>query len=61
MVRQIPYPWRSSGDPGTMQFYVKECESDVGRNPKTGKNVPIEPKKIPFFKSEKELKVRVNR
>lgn len=28
----------------------------VGFNPKTGKEVQIEPKKLPFFKAGKELK-----
>jgi integration host factor subunit beta len=42
-------------------FYVKEYESYVGRNPKTGEKVPIKSKKLPFLKTGKELKVRVNR
>jgi integration host factor subunit beta len=45
---------------GLCSFYVKEYDSYVGRNPKTGKKVPIKPKKLPFFKAGKELKVRVN-
>ena len=32
----------------------------VGRNPKTGDKVTIKPKKLPFFKSGKELKERVD-
>jgi len=46
---------------GLCSFYVKEYESYVGRNPRTGEKVPIEPKKLPFFKAGKELKVRTNR
>jgi integration host factor subunit beta len=46
---------------GLCSFYVKEYESYVGRNPKTGEKVPIKPKKLPFFKAGKELKDRVNR
>jgi integration host factor subunit beta len=46
---------------GLCSFYVKEYESYVGRNPKTGEKVPIKPKKLPFFKAGKELKKRVNR
>ena len=42
-------------------FYVKEYESYVGINPKTGEKVEIKPKKLPFFKAGKELRVRVNR
>jgi integration host factor subunit beta len=47
---------------GLCSFYVKEYESYgyAGRNPKTGENTPIKPKKLPFFKAGKELKVRVN-
>jgi len=46
---------------GLCSFYVKEYESYVGRNPKTGEKVPIKPKKLPSFKAGKELKERVNR
>ena len=46
---------------GLCSFYVKEYKSYVGRNPKTGEKVPIKPKKLPFFKAGRELKVRVNR
>ena len=45
---------------GLCSFYVKEYDSYVGRNPKTGEKVPIKPKKLPFFKAGKELKIRVN-
>ena len=45
---------------GLCSFYVKEYESYVGRNPKTGEKVPIKLKKLPFFKAGKELKERVN-
>lgn len=31
-------------------------KSYVGRNPKTGEQVKIKPKKLPFFKCGKELK-----
>ena len=46
---------------GLCSFYVKEYDSYVGRNPKTGEKVPIKPKKLPYFKAGKELKERVNR
>jgi integration host factor subunit beta len=46
---------------GLCSFYVKEYKSYTGRNPKTGENVKIKPKKLPFFKAGKELKERVNR
>ena len=45
---------------GLCSFYVKNYKSYVGRNPKTGDKVTIQPKKLPFFKSGKELKERVD-
>ena len=45
---------------GLCSFYVKGYKSYVGRNPKTGDKVTIQPKKLPFFKSGKELKDRVD-
>ena len=45
---------------GLCSFYVKEYKSYTGRNPKTGENVKIKPKKLPFFKCGKELKERVD-
>ena len=45
---------------GLCSFYIKEYKSYTGRNPKTGSKVVIKPKKLPFFKSGKELKERVN-
>lgn len=45
---------------GLCSFFVKQYKSYIGRNPKTGEKVQIDPKKLPFFKSGKELKKRVN-
>ena len=45
---------------GLCSFYVKKYKSYVGRNPKTGEKVTIQPKRLPFFKSGKELKDRVD-
>jgi integration host factor subunit beta len=45
---------------GLCSFYVKEYKSYTGRNPKTGEKVAIKPKRLPFFKSGKELKERVD-
>ena len=45
---------------GFCSFYVKDYKSYMGRNPKTGEQVPIPPKKLPFFKCGKELKERVD-
>jgi len=46
---------------GLYSFFVKEYRSYTGRNPKTGKQVKIAPKKLPFFKPGKELRERVDR
>ena len=57
--------WSGSGGErveirGVCSFYVKNYKSYTGRNPKTGEKVTIRPKKLPFFKSGKELKERVD-
>ncbi len=46
---------------GLCSFYVKRYKTYTGRNPKTGEQVKIKPKKLPFFKCGKELKDRVDR
>jgi integration host factor subunit beta len=46
---------------GLCSFFVKNYKSYVGRNPKTGEKVLINPKKLPFFKCGKELRERVNK
>ena len=45
---------------GLCSFFVKTYKSYTGRNPKTGEKVLVQPKKLPFFKSGKELKERVD-
>ncbi len=45
---------------GLCSFYVKNYQSYMGRNPKTGDKVTIKEKKLPFFKAGKELKERVD-
>jgi len=45
---------------GFGSFTVKEYGTYVGRNPKSGKQIAVNPKKLPFFKVGKELKERVN-
>ena len=45
---------------GLFSFRVKDYKAYTGRNPKTGEKVPIAPKRLPFFKAGKELKVRVD-
>ena len=46
---------------GFGSFNVKEYKPYVGRNPKSGQQIAVKPKKLPFFKVGKELKERVNR
>jgi len=41
---------------GFGSFSVREYKAYAGRNPKTGKDVDVRPKKLPFFKVGKELK-----
>jgi len=45
---------------GLCSFYVKKYKAYAGRNPRTGENVKIKRKKLPFFKCGKELKDRVD-
>jgi integration host factor subunit beta len=42
-------------------FVVREYKAYTGRNPRTGKNVKVRPKRLPFFKVGKELKRMVDR
>jgi integration host factor subunit beta len=46
---------------GFCSFYVKQYKAYTGRNPKTGEQVEIKSKKLPFFKFGKELKERVDK
>jgi integration host factor subunit beta len=45
---------------GFGSFIVREYKAYKGRNPKTGKNIDVRPKKLPFFKVGKDLKGMVN-
>lgn len=45
---------------GFGSFKVKEYGSYVGRNPRTGEKVAVEPKRLPFFRAGKELKEYLN-
>jgi len=45
---------------GLCSFFIKEYKGYTGRNPKTGKQVQVPSKKLPFFKCGKELKDRVD-
>ena len=41
-------------------FTVRERRARIGRNPRTGKQVEVTDKRVPFFKPGKELRERVN-
>lgn len=45
---------------GLGSFTVKEYGAYQGRNPRTGESIQVKPKRLPFFKSGKELKKRVD-
>jgi integration host factor subunit beta len=41
-------------------FSVKERDSRIGRNPRTGESVQVDAKSVPFFKTGKQLRERLN-
>ena len=41
-------------------FSVKRRDARVGRNPRTGVHVDVEEKSVPFFKTGKEMRERLN-
>lgn len=45
---------------GFGSFTVKEYEGYTGRNPKSGEKITVGSKRLPFFKTGKELKEAVN-
>lgn len=42
-------------------FSVKHREARAGRNPRTGDSVNVDEKWVPFFKTGKELRERLNK
>jgi integration host factor subunit beta len=46
---------------GFGSFVVRKYQAYTGRNPKTGRNIEVAPKSLPFFKVGKELKERVDK
>jgi integration host factor subunit beta len=42
-------------------FSVRHRPARAGRNPRTGKHVAVDQKSLPFFKTGKEMRVRLNR
>ncbi len=41
-------------------FSVKRRDARVGRNPRTGQHVSVDEKSVPFFKTGKEMRERLN-
>ena len=41
-------------------FSVKQRDARMGRNPRTGAPVKVDAKRVPFFKTGKELRERLN-
>ena len=41
-------------------FSTKQRDARMGRNPRTGAPVKVEAKRVPFFKTGKELRERLN-
>lgn len=46
---------------GFGSFKIKHRDGRQGRNPKSGENIYIESKRVPFFKAGKEIKERINK
>lgn len=45
---------------GLGSFCVRKYKSYTGRNPKTGEDIKVKPKRLPFFKVGRDLKERVD-
>ena len=41
-------------------FSVKHRDARIGRNPRTGAHVAVDEKSVPFFKTGKEMRERLN-
>jgi integration host factor subunit beta len=46
---------------GFGSFKIKQRDGRQGRNPKSGENIFIDSKKVPFFKAGKEIRERINK
>ena len=42
-------------------FSTKQRQARTGRNPRTGDKVPVQEKFVPFFKTGKEMRERLNK
>lgn len=45
---------------GFGSFEIREYHNYLGRNPKTGEQIEVSGKHLPFFKAGKELRLRVD-
>ena len=45
---------------GFGNFTIRERKARLGRNPKSGSEVKLEERKTPFFKTGKDLRIKVN-
>jgi integration host factor beta subunit len=45
---------------GFGSFEIRERKPRMGRNPKSGAEVKLKERKVPFFKTGKELRIMVN-
>jgi integration host factor subunit beta len=41
-------------------FSTRSRDGRLGRNPRTGETVPIDPKRVPYFKPGKEMRAKLN-
>jgi len=42
-------------------FSVKDRPARIGRNPRTGEKVPVAEKRVPYFKTGKDLREQLNK
>jgi integration host factor subunit beta len=45
---------------GFGSFMIRNYKPYVGRNPKSGEKIKVRPKSLPFFKTGKDMRDRVN-
>ena len=45
---------------GFGSFMIRDYKPYVGRNPKSGAKIKVRPKSLPFFKTGKDMRDRVN-
>ena len=46
---------------GFGNFTIRERKARIGRNPKSGETVSLADRKVPFFKTGKDLRLKVDR